>query len=71
MANKIAMRLQTPADIDGVRKDIHIFNTTDEVIADPDSSNPMSLTEKLDQIGTIHVSTSKPNFPCIWAKPID
>ena len=71
MAEKISMRLQTPADDQGVRKDIHLINTTDEVIVDPDSPNSLTLTEKLNQIGTIQISGTKPNFPCIWAMPVE
>lgn len=70
MTNKISMRLQTPPDETGNRKDIHPITTSDEVIVDPDTKNSISLTEKLNRISTIHIQETKPNFPCIWAKPI-
>ena len=31
---KVSSRLQTPADSSGTRKDVHLINTTDEVIVD-------------------------------------
>lgn len=73
MSNKIAMRLQTPADEDGVRKDIHPITTANEVIVDPESDNPITLAEKLRQTsngGTIVVQEEQPSYACIWAKPI-
>ena len=71
MANKISMRLQTPPDKDGNRVDIHPVTTTDEVIADPSSANAVTLTEKLQQVGVIHIQDKQPTFPCIWAKPVE
>lgn len=77
MANKISMRMQTPADKNGVRTDIHPITTTDEVIVDAGSDKPVTLTEKLQEIskGTENVASlviqeEQPNFPCLWAKPI-
>ena len=70
MASKIAMRMQTPADSNGNRVDIHPFTTTDEVIVGATTENPTTLTDKLEQMETIYVSDTKPNFPCFWAKPV-
>ena len=64
MPEKIIGRLQTPADENGERKDIHLITTTDEVIT-PDGS---TLTEKMTQTG-IQVSDTKPSFACTWFKP--
>ena len=77
MANKISMRMQTPADRDGVRKDIHPITTTDEVIVDAQSENPITLTKKIQDMeastqnyASVVVQDEKPDFPCLWAKPI-
>ena len=77
MANKISMRMQTPADRDGVRKDIHPITTTDEVIVDSQSENPITLTKKIQDMeastqnyASVVVQDEKPDFPCLWAKPI-
>lgn len=69
MAEKISMRLQTPPDENGNRKDIHLVTSSDEVIVDPDGEN-ITLTNKLTQISTIQIQENKPEFPCIWAKLI-
>lgn len=71
MAEKISMRLQTPPDENGNRKDIHPVTTTDEVIVNPDSTKSVTLSEKLNQISGIQIQKNQPNFPCIWAKPVD
>ena len=80
MANKISMRMQTPADKNGVRTDIHPITTTDEVIVNADSDNPITLTEKLKNLveddgkqnfAGVVVQKEQPTFPCLWAKPID
>ena len=70
MAEKISMRLQTPPDAKGNRKDISLVTTSDEVIVNPSSTNSSTLTEKLDQISCIQVQATQPKFPCIWAKPV-
>ena len=67
MATKITGRLQTPTDENGQRKDIHLITTTDEVIVNPESANPVTLTERLDQISSIVIKGSKPAYPCVWA----
>lgn len=71
MTKKIAMRLQTPPDENGERCDVHVVTTADEVIVDPNSENPSTLTKRLDQIGTVRIQKTQPAFPCIWAKPVD
>lgn len=70
MADKISMRLQTPPDEHGNRKDIHVVTSTDEVIVNPESDKPMTLTDRLKQT-EIQVQDVKPEFPCIWAKPVN
>lgn len=70
MSEKISMRLQTPPDANGNRKDINLVTTADEVIVNPDSANSTTLSEKLDQISGIQLQDSQPKFPCIWAKPV-
>ena len=70
MAEKISMRLQTPPDASGNRKDINLITTSDEVIVNPSSNNSVTLTEKLDQVSGIQVQATQPSFPCIWAKPV-
>lgn len=69
--DKIAGRLQTPADSDGNRTDIHLITTSDEVICNADSDNPITLTEALQSAGTVYIQRTQPSFPCIWAKPVD
>lgn len=71
MANKISMRLQTPPDENGDRKDVHIVTTADEVIVDPDTPNAVNLSTKLSQMGSIQIQKTQPKFPCIWAQPVD
>lgn len=71
MAEKISMRLQTPPDENGERKDIHPITTTDEVIVNVSGKDPITLSDKLDQVSTIQIQESQPTFPCIWAKPVN
>ena len=71
MSEKISMRLQTPPDEKGNRKDIHPITTTDEVIVNPDSKDSTTLSEKLNQISGIQIQETQPKFPCIWAKPVN
>lgn len=70
-SKKVTMRLQTPPDENGDRSDIHLITTADEVIVDPDSADSSTLTEKLGQLGTIHIQSTQPEFACIWAKPVE
>lgn len=70
MTEKISMRLQTPPDRDGNRKDIHPITTTDEVIVNPDSPESMTLSDKLNQVTGVQIQEEQPSFPCIWAKPV-
>ena len=70
MANKISIRLQTPPDENGERIDMHPITTSDEVIANPDSRDSSTLTDKLSQITGIKIQKDKPAFSCIWAKPV-
>lgn len=69
---KISVRLQTPiTDENPVRKDIHIVTSSDEVIVDKGDGDSKTLTEVLGEINGIQLQTAKPNFPCLWAKPLD
>ena len=69
MAEKVSMRLQTPPDSSGKRKDINLITTSDEVIVNP-SGKSSTLTDKLNQISGIRVQATQPSYPCIWAKPV-
>lgn len=71
MAEKVTMKLQTPADGAGRRKDIYLITSSDEVIIDPDSPNPITLTEKLKTLSDIKVQRDKPSTPGLWARIID
>lgn len=71
MADKVSMLLQTPADGVGRRKDIHPITTADEVIVDPGSANPITLTERLKSLSDIRVQRDKPDSPGLWARLID
>lgn len=64
----IIARLQTPADDNGVRKDIHLITDADAItVQDPDTGRVLSLTEKLEDIGTgIITSSEQPDKPCTW-----
>lgn len=65
MATKIISRLQTPADADGKRTDIHLITDSDAVIVDDNTT----LTERLNQIGTgVVVSETQPTYQCLWAQ---
>lgn len=71
MAKKITCRLQTPADENGERTDMHLVTTSDEVICNPNSPNPMTLTDMLDQLSGVVISDRQPEHACIWAKPVN
>lgn len=71
MAEKISLRLQTPVDDNGNRKDVHIVTSSDEVIVDQLSDESKTLTEVLKEMGTIQVQEEQPEFACIWAKPVE
>ena len=72
MATAVSMRLQTPADSNGNRKDINLFTTSNEVIMDPSvGGGSATLTDKVNQLANIQIQSNQPSFPCIWAKPID
>lgn len=70
MATAVSMRLQTPADSNGVRKDINLFTTSNEVIMDASTGSSTTLTEKVNQLSNIQIQSNQPSHPCIWAKPI-
>lgn len=68
---KISIRLQTPADENGDRVDMHPITTSDEVIVSSENATEaVTLTEKLEQMGTITISNAQPDHACIWAKII-
>lgn len=63
MATKKSAVLKTPADpITGNRTDIHLINTTDEVLL-PDSTK--SLTEKMVEF-KVEIGRNKPSHAGIW-----
>ena len=70
-ADKVTMKLQTPADGAGRRKDIHLITSSDEVIINPDTSDSMTLTEKLKSLTDIKIQRDKPTSPGLWARIID
>lgn len=49
MNQKISARLQTPADENGQRKDVHLITTSDEVIVHPESDTPETMTQYIDE----------------------
>ena len=51
--NKVSMRLQTPVDSQGNRTDIHVITSTDEVLVDPSSETPSTLTEKIEEMDNL------------------
>lgn len=81
MAEYIVGRLQTPADKNGKRKDIHLLTSADCIIIPPknnadadtdpdeDEKNKLTLDEKIKQL-TIQVNTGKPEYQCMWARLI-
>lgn len=63
MATKKSAILKTPADpITGNRTDIHLINTTDEVLL-PNSTK--SLTKKMAEF-KVEIGKNKPNHAGIW-----
>lgn len=64
MATKITGQLKTPVDSNGIRTDIHLINTTDEVLMRDGST----LTEKIEALSesTVYIGTSRPTRSCIW-----
>nr|DAR94456.1 MAG TPA: hypothetical protein [Caudoviricetes sp.] len=71
MAEKVSMKLQTPADGAGRRKDIYLITSSDEVIINPDSPDSITLTEKLKSLTDIRIQRDKPDSPGLWARIID
>ena len=71
MVEKVTMKLQTPADGAGRRKDIHLITSSDEVIINPDTPDSMTLTEKLKTLTDIKIQREKPDSPGLWARIID
>lgn len=71
MSKKISYRMQTPPNPEnGERYDIHPVTTTDEVIVNPDSNNPITLTDQLKKMSGITISSTKPNHSGLWARLI-
>lgn len=60
MATKIQGRLQTPSNDQGERDDLHLINTTDEVIVDYGGEKARPLTTKLNEMRPV-VSKSQPS----------
>lgn len=62
----IVARLQTPADDNGVRKDVHIMTGSDAVIVG-DAEHSTTLTERLEDLGGgITISSEQPTRACTW-----
>lgn len=59
-------RLQTPADEDGIRKDVHLMTDGDAVTVSADGRT-ITLQERLDEIGSgAVISPDKPDRACLW-----
>ena len=73
---KVSSRLQTPADSSGTRKDVHLINTTDEVIVDyEDASASRILGTKLQEMRPV-ISRSQPSASTfrssfVWCRIVD
>lgn len=63
MADVIIGRLQTPADDNGVRKDIHILTGIEAVVVDEGKT----LKDKLPEL-EVQISSVEPDFSSIWAE---
>lgn len=64
MPESIISRLQTPADGDGKRVDIHVITEGDAVIIGEET-----LTEVLNRTGNgLILMKEKPDFKCLWGK---
>lgn len=62
----IVARLQTPADDNGVRKDIHLLTDSDAVMVG-NSEHSTTLTEVLTEMGSgIVISRYRPSKACTW-----
>lgn len=61
MAERIIGRLQSPADENGVRHDIHLITTADAVIY----NDEYTLKDKMDQLEPT-LSKTKPSHPGVW-----
>lgn len=67
MAERQACRLQSPADDNGNRTDLHPITSVDEVIYDDNTT----LREKMEDIAeVVVVSEVKPDHSCLWVKPV-
>ncbi len=63
----ITARLQTPADDDGVRKNVNLITDATAVSVKADDTRSMSLQDRLDEIGGGTVlSANQPNRACVW-----
>lgn len=60
-------RLQTPADEDGLRRDIHLLTDGDAVTINTSDGRNITLNDRLDEIGggTV-ISREQPQRACIW-----
>lgn len=76
MAEKITARLQTPEDANGVRKDVHLITTAEEVIVHPGSEQAEALESYLGKISSgddpVIIADNQPtvNRPTMWFQPI-
>jgi hypothetical protein len=65
----IVGKLQTPADDNGVRKDIHLITEANAVIVDDDNTLGDWIQEHHN--GGVEISSAQPSKPCIWRKPVE
>ena len=62
----IVARLQTPADDNGVRKDIHLMTDASAVMVG-DAEHSSTLSEVLEYVGGgIAISSTQPSRACTW-----
>lgn len=64
MPESIIARLQTPADSEGKRVDLHVITESDAIIVGEET-----LTEVLNRLGNgLILSKEKPEFQCLWGR---
>ena len=68
---KRSTQLFSEPNTNGERDMLAPITTSDEVIVNNDLDNPITLTEKLNELTPgIVVSASKPAHACLWAKTL-
>ena len=65
MPTKSIARLQTPADVDGNRVDIHLVTDADAVIYDETDT----VKSKIEKMGNgVVLAETKPEYACLWGQ---